>query len=176
MKKLFKFILPILMAIIAIPAIQAKDKKSGRPSREQFAEVQAKKIAEDLKLDENTTKQFVATFTQCQKEIWSSAPQKIRKDKDQKASMTEAEATQIIKDRFAHRQKINEIQEKYYNEYSKFLTQRQILRVYNLEKKMMDKMFRQHMDGRRGNGQKHGKHRGTPQCNATAPGACTPCN
>ncbi len=36
MKKLFKFILPILMAIIAIPAIQAKDKKSGRPSREQF--------------------------------------------------------------------------------------------------------------------------------------------
>ena len=76
MKKLFRFILPMLMAIIAIPAIQAKDKKSGRPSREQFAEVQAKKIAEDLKLDENTTKQFVVTFTQCQKEIWSSAPQK----------------------------------------------------------------------------------------------------
>ena len=43
-------------------------------------------------------------------------------------------------------------------------------------KLLMDKMFRQHMDGRRGNGQKHGKHRGTPQCNAPAPGACTPCN
>ena len=144
MKKLFRFILPMLMAIIAIPAIQAKDKKSGRPSREQFAEVQAKKIAEDLKLDENTTKQFVATFTQCQKEIWSSAPQKIRKNKDQKASMTEAEATQIIKDRFAHRQKINEIQEKYYNEYSKFLTQKQIARIYELDNQMPDHLKGKH--------------------------------
>ena len=49
--------------------------------------------------------------------------------------MTDAEAQQIIKERFAHRQKINEIQEKYYAEYSKFLTQKQILKDTTLRKR-----------------------------------------
>ena len=173
MKKLLRLILPLIMAVIAIPAIQAGDKgdkQSKRPTREQFTEAQAKKIAEELKLDDSTTKKFIATFTQCQNEIWAAGPQNERKNRDQKSSMTDDEARKIIQDRFAHRQKINAIQEKYYAEYSKFLSQKQILSVYNIEKKMMDKMFRQRMDGRHGKGQ--GKHRGAPPCNAPAP--CPP--
>lgn len=164
------------MALAVIPAVQAQDNKSNR--REMFTEAQAKKIAEELKLDESTTNQFVTTFTRCQEEIWASGPHKERPKKENKSSMTDDEARQIIKDRFAHRQKINEIQEKYYTEYSKFLTQRQILQFYNIEKKMMDKFFRQRMDGRRGNNAKgNGRHRGIPQCDAPVPctGACAPC-
>lgn len=163
MKKLVRTILPLVMALMALPAIQAQDKKTDRPSREQFAEAQAKKIAEELKLDENTSRQFVTTFTQCQKEIWASGPKNQQMKRDKKSSLTDEQARQIIMERFAHRQKINEIQEKYYAEYSKFLSQTQILRVYNIEKKMMDKMFRQRMDGRHDKGADRGKHRGAPR-------------
>lgn len=172
MKKLSRLILPLVMAILAIPAMQAEQKRPERPSREQFTEAQAKKIAEELKLDDNKTKQFITTFTQCQKEIWAANPRDSRKQRN--TSLTDDEARQIIKNRFAHRQKINDIQEKYYAEYSKFLSQNQILRVYDLEKQMMDNMFRQRMNRRNSNsqGKGHGKHRGAPPCNAPAP--CTP--
>ncbi len=40
-------------------------------------------------------------------------------------------------------EKFNDIQEKYYKEYSKFLSQLQIVELYDLERKQMDKMRRQ---------------------------------
>lgn len=165
MKRAIQSILLMMMAIaIAIPA-NARDQRKDKPSRDQLAQVQAQKIAEELKLDENASKQFVTTFTQCQKEIWDSRPANDRRKRDKNADMTDAEAQQIIKARFAHRQKINEIQEKYYTEYSKFLTQKQILKVYDLEKKMMDRMFRERMNrhGKRGERPAPGQPCATPQ-------------
>ncbi len=162
MKKAFQTILLLFVAMAASVNMDARDNKGNKPSRDQLAEVQAQKIAKELQLDENTTKQFVATFTRCQNEIWGSRPKRENKNRDKNATMTDDEAQKIIKARFAHRQQINEIQEKYYAEYSKFLTQRQILRVYDLEKKMMDRMFNERMNR---HGKKHhgpGKDRPCP--------------
>jgi len=53
---------------------------------------------------------------------------------------TDAQAEQAIKRRFEHSQKLLDIREKYYAEYSKFLTQKQIQRVYQLEKQMMSRL------------------------------------
>jgi len=159
MKTLAKILLPLSLAIIAAGHMSAQDKNDKRPSREQFAQAQAQKIADDLLLDEATAKQFTTTFTQCQKEIWDCAPKNCRPKRDKKSNysaMTEDEAREIIQSRFAHRQQIENIQQKYYTEYSKFLTQRQILRVYDLEKKMLDRMFRHRMD--RGKANKGNKH------------------
>ena len=41
---------------------------NGRPSREQFAKIQATTIAADLELDEATTRTFVETYLRNQKE------------------------------------------------------------------------------------------------------------
>jgi len=146
-----KQVMKIMAAAIALFAVsfgaQAKDNKqqNSRPSREQFVQTQANEIANDLMLDESVAKQFVETFTKCQKEIWNCGPRHEMGKKARKASVTtDAEAEQIIKERFEHRNKINAIQEKYYKEYSKFLNQRQILKLYDLENKMMRKMFKQH--------------------------------
>jgi hypothetical protein len=57
--------------------------------------------------------------------------------------MTEEEARQELTGRFEHWRKFNDIQEKYYKEYSKFLSQLQIVELYDLERKQMDKMRRQ---------------------------------
>ena len=58
-----------------------------------------------------------------------------------------------MKERFAHSQKILNLREKYYGEYSKFLTQKQIQRVYQLERQMMQRLSKQRMgkQGRPGN-------------------------
>ena len=61
------------------------------------------------------------------------------------------ETKKSIKDRFEHSEKILKIREKYYKEYSKFLTQKQIQRVYELEQKTMKRL------GKRGH-MKHGQH------------------
>lgn len=171
MERIIRMILPLVMAIATLPVMNAQQRKGNHPSREQFAEVQAKKIAEELKLDDNATKQFVTTYTNCQKEIWASSPRPNRANRDKKESLTDDEALQIIKDRFAQQNKINEIKEKYFTEYSKFLTPRQILKVYNMEKKMMDKMFRQHMDRRSGDKDRKGPNRARGDMRPKAPEA-----
>ena len=54
--------------------------------------------------------------------------------------MTDEETEQALKDRFAHSQKILDLRQKYYVIYSEFLTQKQIRRVYELERQMMDRL------------------------------------
>jgi len=144
----------MLFAAITMPAVSGADKPN--VSREQWAEMQARHIAEDLKLDEATTQKFVNTFCQYQKAMWGSwsaaGPMHV-KDESQ---LTDSYAEQILKNRIAHQRMLNDIQEKYFNEYSKFLTPTQILKAQDLERKMMDQMFKQRDKKRRPHSGKRG--------------------
>lgn len=116
-----------------------------RQSRQQFSQIQAENIAKELNLDATTGKRFTETYMKCQQEIWKIEPGRPPRHREANtADLTEQEAQKIITDRFIHRQKMNEIQERYYKEYSKFLTQKQILRMYDHEWKMMEKMMHKH--------------------------------
>lgn len=126
----------------------AADNHGNRMSREQFAELQAKQIASELKLDEETTSKLIDTYCKCQKELWKIGPghkraQKGDAVKKRRMEMTEDEARRELTGRFEHWRKFNDIQEKYYKEYSKFLSQVQIVKLYDLERKQMDRMRRQ---------------------------------
>lgn len=121
-----------------------KQGKQQRMSREQLAEAQAKHIARDLALDDATTQKLVKTFCDYQKEMWALN----QKGHMKKADMTEAEAEQAIKSRFEHSQKLLSLREKYYKEYSKFLTQKQIQRVYELEKQTMKRLGQRRQMGK----------------------------
>ena len=57
-----------------------------------------------------------------------------------KQGMSEQENGERIKQRFAMSEKILNIRQKYYKEYSKFLTQTQIEKVYEQERKMMNRL------------------------------------
>lgn len=72
---------------------------------------------------------------------------------------TEAEAEQANKARMEQSQKILALREKYYVEYSKFLTQRQIERAYELEQQVMRRLARHHH--RQGSTAGTGNHRRT---------------
>ena len=114
---------------------QNKQKKDGsRMSVEQLTELRAKRIAQALALDDATAQKFTTTFCACQKELYA-ANKAMKENKGKKRSeMTDAEIETIQKDRFKQSRKLLDLREKYYGEYRKFLSARQVQRVYELEK------------------------------------------
>ena len=158
MKKLLSIMfMAVAMLTFSISTSAQAPTKKQRISREQLAEKQAQHIAYDLALDEKTKSQFIDTYTQCQKEIWALGPRP-RRNRGGSEAQTELQ----IKQRFEMSEKILNIRQKYYKKYSQFLSQQQILRVYELERQMM-KRFAQKgprkgmgKDGRPGPRRMHG--------------------
>ena len=134
----------LLLMLSAIGA-NAQDAKQ-RMSREQMAETQARHIAADLNLDGSTYDRFVETYKKYKNELWQTAPKRNRKD-GRKASETEEQAAEKMRLRFERSQKVLDIRNKYYREFSKFLTQKQIEQMYDKEHKIMERLS-QHRKGK----------------------------
>lgn len=133
MKKIFNvMMLVIAMTMFSVNSFAQAPNNKQRLTREQLAEKQAQHIAKDLALDDETTAKFVNTFTKYQKEVWALGPRPRRNPNG-----NEEQTEQDIKKRFEMSEKLLDIRKKYYKEYSKFLTQKQIQRVYDMEKNMM---------------------------------------
>lgn len=137
MEKIIRTLLLAVMMTACCVTTNAQDKGKQRISREQLAEIQARHIAQQLAFDDETTAKFVDTYSRCQKEVWSLAP---RKRVGKGASKTDRETEEAIEERFDRSQKLLDIRKKYYKEYSKFLTPKQIQRVYSIEKNMMKRL------------------------------------
>ena len=130
------FVIAIMMIASCTTVFAQPNTQKQRMSREQLAEVQAKHIAGELAFSDAVTEKFVKTFCDCQKEIWALGP----RQRPGKQGMSEQENEERIKQRFAMSEKILNIRQKYYKEYSKFLTQTQIEKVYEQESKMMKRL------------------------------------
>ena len=178
MKKVFSILLTAIMMVAFSTAVSAQENngqqqnKKQHRSREQMAEMQAKHIARQLALDDATSQKFIETFSAYQKEVWTLRPQGKQHGK-KNSEMTDAEVEKSIKDQFDHSQKILTLRQEYYKKYSKFLTPKQIQRVYELEKQSMNRLSkrgrgnaagRPNAPGRpqagRPNGPGKGKHNG----------------
>lgn len=147
--KTTRTIILTLMLIFTTIGSQAQDARQ-RMSREQMAETQAKHIAAALNLTGNTYDRFVETYENYKKELWQTAPKRSKKRCHQ--SETEEQAAENTRQRFERSQKMLDIRNKYYQEFSKFLTQKQIEQMYEKERKMMKRLS----ERRRAN---HGKRR-----------------
>ena len=140
MKNLLKINLMAILVLVFCTMATAQDKQQ-RMSREQLAEKQAKHIAHELAFDETTTQQFVETYCAYQQEVWALGP------RPKTDPTNDEEAEQAIRERFERSQQILDLREKYYEEYSKFLTQKQIQRVYELERQAMNRLEKHHRHG-----------------------------
>lgn len=141
MKTIMKLWLVAALMLMGTTTISAQNNQRQRLTREELADKQARHIAQTMAFDEATTKQFVETYTACQKEIWALGTRMKGTRKQANAQQqTEAEAKQDIARQFERSEKLLQIRQKYYAEYSKFLTQNQIKRVYVLERRMMKRL------------------------------------
>ena len=169
MKKVFRILLTTVMMVAFSVAVSAQENNEQKPnkrqrmSREQMAEMQAKHISRQLALDDATSQKFIETFSAYQKELWALRPH--GKEKKNRAEMTDAEVEKAIKDQFDHSQKVLTLRQEYYQKYSKFLTAKQIQRVYELEKQSMNRL------AKRGPMNQRGKRNAGPRPNAGHPNA-----
>jgi hypothetical protein len=132
MRKLIeKTMIFALLMVVGASACSAQNGNKRQMARERLAENQAYYIANQLALDDRTTNRFVVTYCNYKKEVWELRPR--AKSRDGSDADTDAQ----MKARFDHRQKILQLREKYYGEYRKFLTPKQIENVYQLEYQMM---------------------------------------
>lgn len=129
-------LLLLAIALTAFSGAVSAQSSKQRLTREQLAEVQAKHIAKEMAMDEATSQRFIETFCQFQRDIWALGP----RPKKPHSQMSDEETEQVLKERFGHSQKILDLRRKYYAIYSKFLTQKQIRRVYELERQMMERL------------------------------------
>lgn len=114
--------------------MQAKKPMPKKLNKGQIIEDNAKRIARELALDDATSEKFIAVYKEYKEEMMALRPQG-RPDKKQ--DFTEAEAEKFNKERLAAADKRKDLQKKYYNRYSEFLTQKQIQRVNELDRSMM---------------------------------------
>lgn len=140
MKRIILMLLMIVTATIFCETVQAQPSKQvqadkRRLNREELATKQAEQIATALAFDKTTSKKFIDTYCRYCKEIWEARATKIS---HKGSTRSDEEVEQTIKAQFERSRKILDIREKFYNEYRKFLTPKQIQSVYNQERKIMN--------------------------------------
>lgn len=105
-----------------------------------FVETLARRMAEDMGLDDKTSKDFKELFGRYIEEMEKAKGQKPEGGKDgrrEQKTLTDAEIDKMTEESIGQEKKRAEVKEKYFKEFRKLLTARQTARVLN-------------MDGRRG--------------------------
>ena len=123
-------------------------------SREELAVKQAEHISTELAFDDATSKKFKETYCNFQKELWALRPSLGKQQSDNPSK-------EEMKQRFDRSQKILDLRKKYYDIYSTFLSQKQISRVYEIERDMLHRLSQQKPNGARP--QQPSKPRGNAQ-------------
>ena len=117
--------------------------KSKHPGRkrmtiEQMTDMQAKRIIGELGLDDKTAAKFTDVYRKYMKEMddlrKKNLPQKPQvKPRDGKMPPmpTDAEVDKMMRNRFKQSREMLDIREKYYDEFRKFLSPKQVQKVYD---------------------------------------------
>lgn len=109
------------------------------------------RMTQQLLLSDADAAKFAPLYKKYMEEMRALRPERpeVKKTEDatakaEKVAPTDAELKKAAKERFARQRKMIDLQEKYYNEFSKFLTAKQVEKVM-------------HPAGERGKGDMHGK-------------------
>ena len=133
----------LVACFVGAQSISAQSREPGKKPRkrmsiEKMNEMQANKIANNLGLDDKNTARFMEVYkkyTHELNELW-------RKNKPEKPNVkpgegeprpmpSDAEVDKMMRTRFAISRKMLDIREKYYDEFRKFLSPKQVEKVYN---------------------------------------------
>ena len=175
MKMKFFYVILAVLLVGSPMTLSAQDKegnkeKKQRPTQEQMMQMQTNQMVKALMLDDATTAKFTPVYEQYLKELrecrmmnrkpkaekTQQGTEVAGKKEGQRPSMTDADIAKMLKDQFAQSRKMLDIREKYYNEFSKILSQKQIMKIYQQEKSNANK-FRKEFDRRKRQGPGQGQ-------------------
>lgn len=137
-KYFFVLMMAVLMGTQVMNAQDAKGNEQGKRSRkrmtmEQMVDMQSRKIVGELGLDDKTAAKFIDVYKK-----YMTALNDVRKEYMPKrpepgktpSMPTDAEVDKMIRDKFKVGHKMLDIREKYYDEFRKFLSPKQVQKIY----------------------------------------------
>lgn len=150
---------------------QANKENRKRRTPEQFMERQTGQMVRALMLDDATAAKFTPVYQNYLKELRECRmmnrkfPAKQGAEKtvakpEPKPMLTDAEIERQIKERFAQSRKILDVREKYYDEFRKILSPKQIMRIYRTEQANANNL-RKEFDRRKKQSAAQGKQKQT---------------
>lgn len=169
-KYFFVLMVAVLMGTQVMNAQNETNKRTDKRMRprmtmEQVADKQAAKIVTDLGLDDKTAAKFTEVYKKYMKELDDVRKEfplygvKGMKAKAQASIPTDEEVDKMMRDRFKQSRKMLEVREKYYDEFRKFLSPKQVQKVYD-HGQMNRNLFHKEMNRRAG--MKHERGGGHP--------------
>ena len=169
-KYFFVLMVAVLMGTQVMNAQNETNKRTDKRMRprmtmEQVADKQATKIVTDLGLDDKTAAKFTEVYKKYMKELDDVRKEfplygvKGMKAKAQASIPTDEEVDKMMRDRFKQSRKMLEVREKYYDEFRKFLSPKQVQKVYD-HGQMNRNLFHKEMNRRAG--MKHERGGGHP--------------
>lgn len=140
--------------LCSVPSF-AQQKGAGK---QQKSEMRSAHMATILDLNDANTTRFKTLYAKSTDEIRAARQKYSRIHAKKGERLTDQQVKTNLDRQFALSQSILDIRKKYYAEYCKFLTPRQIDRLYELEKKNAEKL--REMAAKRGGGGSKGQHKG----------------
>ena len=121
-----------------------------RMTLEQMTDMQANKIIGELGLDDKTAAKFTDVYKKYMKELDDVRKKNMPKKPDMKPEEgkaptmpTDAEVDKMMRDRFKQSRETLDIREKYYDEFRKFLSPKQVQKVYDQAQMNQGKFFKE---------------------------------
>ena len=152
------FIMMVVAVLMGTQVMNAQDNEQGkkrsrkRMTMEQMVDMQSRKIIGDLGLDDKTAARFTDVYAKYMKEMNDLRKEYMpkRPEAGKKPSMpTDAEVDRMMRDRFKQSRKMLDIREKYYDEFRKFLSPKQVQKIYD-QGQMNHGKFHKEMNRRAG--------------------------
>ena len=123
---------------------QTREGQRERLTSEERIEKQAVHVARSLMLGDDVVDKFIPMYSNYLKEFRSCAHMDFRKEfgkgRMDKNNLTDEQIDKIISMRFDKCRKILDVREKYYGEFKKILTPRQIMKLYSIERSISKKV------------------------------------
>ena len=159
-KYLVMMVLAVLMGAQVMNAQghreQGERKFRKRMTAEQMMDMQSNKIIGELGLDDKTAtkfkdvyKKYMTEMNDLRKKYMPKKPEMKPGENTPPPMPNDAEVEKMMRDRFALGRKILDVREKYYDEFLKFLSPKQVLKIYD-QGQMNHGKFHQEMNRRAG--------------------------
>ncbi|MBE6275520.1 MAG: DUF3826 domain-containing protein [Bacteroides sp.] len=171
MKMKTKYFFMLLIAcLMGAQSLSAQNKEAGKRPRkrmsiEQIVEMQSNKIVADLGLDDKTADKFKEVYKKYKTEmndLWKKnmpkKPEVMPGQGQPKQMPTDAEVDKMMRDKFKMSRKMLDIREKYYDEFRKFLSPKQVEKIFDYGQHYRDR-FQKEINRRAGMKPKDGGHR-----------------
>jgi len=143
MRTIYKALILLMLSVISLGA-QSQNAKRLPPLRERILQAKLVEIRRSLNLDQATMQHFRPIYIQYEKEISAvNINNQVRLMRANYDSLTSEEAERLVMVQLENAKRLIDIREKYYNRFKTVLTPQKIVKLYQTEATIRQKVMQE---------------------------------